>query len=176
MIDLNRFLSVLAKKKYGFPFTLGKHSYYSDTLILVRVDALPGLQKREKPPWENDAFSFSSFVMNEIQLYRPKVYSLDDCDEKPCIECGECGGSGLVIEPKCVVHEGFYGINQEIIFKIENLPNLKVFIPNDKEEAGYFTFEGGCGHFMPMIPVDLRDPSREWLEFKPDEIEPVQGG
>ncbi|MCL2076306.1 MAG: hypothetical protein FWH15_07710 [Betaproteobacteria bacterium] len=74
-------------------------------------------------------------------------YECQNCDGtgKIDIYCGKCRGGGYVIQS---VPVGDACFSNRYLALIAELPNARI-APNGKDEAAYFTFDGGDGLLMP---------------------------
>jgi len=160
-MDISKFCGL----NYPAPFSSGAFSYAISSGLLLRVERMADAPEAEPHtiPAINSIrdFPFSSSGMRQITLKLPIRWDYEACDHEHedafghsfalvQQDCPACKGTGWVLSSRGVIQEGGMRLNQIIIDKIKDLPGLRVFVRGGILEMGYFDFDGGCGHFMPM--------------------------
>lgn len=150
------------------PWTVGGYTYATTGAILIRVPEFGDYQSDGivMPP---QLFPFSAKGLTETPLVKPKVFVWGVCNEgehivSRCSECnGDCDDGDYRCRPvftylECLGVEQLNGsiLNQQLIYIFDKLRNVRVFFPGRDDYPGYFTFDGGDGHFMLMDPRSER--------------------
>jgi hypothetical protein len=141
MIDLTRFCN---KDSYAktcrHPFSHEGYTYATDGTLIIRVPKVKGYKEVMRLPWnQGPHFVFERKKRISTNLRLPEEYTY------------YCTGR---IESKGVTQNFGFLLNQRIIYKLKDLPNLKIYLPHtpyvDVNQM-FFEFTGGCGLAMGMM-------------------------
>lgn len=164
MLDLMSFCSTNdARQMLVKPFSRGDFTYAGCGTLILRVPRSSRWPLDTGPEWpsKETVLSFSNAGLIKVDLIKPILWKYETCDEcyarpVPMDGCTECHGTGWVLQNYPVRQLTGFNLNQIIIYKISELPELCVYlppakaVPAAKDYLGFFEFDGGCGHFMGM--------------------------
>jgi len=143
--------------KLSKPFTVGKFTYATDGMKMVRVPKVEGAIGNVGHP-SNPYEAFPKEIGVEITLPKfpaPKKEECDNCggwgkigSKSKHHECEECDGTGTIqiTIPIEVNHQKFSDV---FLSEILTLPGVKFFQGKSWMDVLYFKFTGGDGVLMP---------------------------
>lgn len=155
------------------PWTVGRYSYATTGVMVLRVAAVPGVEPMSKTDgiaamidgWLVIAESDVRFPMPSLQFPKPKETECTACDgrgyEHDCKDCGceckACSGLGYRVQP-IVVKFGSAMVNVGVWKRVAALPGVR--LSNQQNANGHlsFTFDGGAGLMNPRrMDFDIDD-------------------
>ena len=158
MIDLKPFCGIKDARWYlNGPFSLGEYSYATNGCVIVRVPRRPEIAEVPEAPKPEKLFAEhqpdpAAKWFDVPELPKPEMKDCLYCNDDVGQPCEECNGTGKV-EKMRTVDIGDVHFQLKLLRLLKSLPNCKI-IPH-RQDAIYFTFDGGDGLLMPMIcPVN----------------------